>query len=107
MAFTGLVLGGLSLGYQVYSGEKARKDRKKQLAMQRQSMAEEKRAREKAAAQTDQEYNKANRRTADVSAATDESLLAGRSGIQSTMLTGNMGIDPDELKLGRNTLLGS
>ena len=53
------------------------------------------------------EYNKSNRQTADVSAITDESKLISKGGAAGTMLTGNMGIDPNELNLGGgSTLLG-
>ena len=106
MAFTAIV-SGLSLGYQIYSGEKQRESQRKQLAMQRQANIDAKRQQKEATDRTDIEYNKANQQTADVSAITDESKLMGKSGIGGTMLTGNTGIDPNELNLGKKTLLGS
>ena len=66
-------------------------------------------ARKQAKAQADKadmEYNKANRQTADVGAIGDESKLMSKGGAAGTMLTGNMGIDPNQLNLGKSTLLG-
>jgi len=106
MAFTAVV-SALSLGYQVYSGEKQRASQQRQLAMQRQANIDAKKEAKQAQDRADMEYNKANRQTTDVGAITDESKLMGKSGIGGTMLTGNMGIDPNELNLGKTTLLGS
>mgnify|MGYP003118237836 FL=1 len=106
MAFTAVV-SALGLGYQVYSGEQQRKQQERQLAMQRQANIDAKKEAKQAQDRADMEYNKANRQTTDVGAITDESKLMGKSGIGGTMLTGNMGIDPNQLNLGKKTLLGS
>ena len=106
MAFTKIV-SALALGYQVYSGEKQKASQQRQLAMQEQANIEAKKEAKQAQDRADMEYNKANRQTTDVGAITDESKLMGKSSIGGTMLTGNMGIDPNELNLGKKTLLGS
>ena len=106
MAFT-KILSALAFGYQVYAGEKQKASQQKQLAMQKQANIDAKQEAKQAKDRADIEYNRANRQTTDVGAITDESKLMGKSGIGGTMLTGNMGIDPNELNLGKKTLLGS
>ena len=57
-------------------------------------------------AQQDQANNKANARgpeTDALLAANQQEAQAGQSG---TMLTGPMGVDPNDLSLGKNTVLG-
>tara|TARA_B100001094_G_scaffold194565_1_gene188450 strand:+ start:1147 stop:1470 length:324 start_codon:yes stop_codon:yes gene_type:complete len=55
---------------------------------------------------TEQEYNRANRQNVDVESALDASELSTQQGASGTLLTGSMGVDPSELNLSQNTLLG-
>ena len=55
---------------------------------------------------TEQEYNRANRQNVDVTSSLDASELSAKQGASGTLLTGNMGVDPNELNLSQNTLLG-
>ena len=107
MGFTAAVLGGLTLGYQVYSGEQQRRQQKKQLRMQEQANADARKQAKEAADRADVEMNKANRKRADVSAIQSREEQAAKGGVVSTMLTGAQGINPDEYNLGGSTLLGS
>ena len=107
MGFTAAVLGGLTLGYQVYSGEQQRRQQKKQLRMQEQANADARKQAKEAADRADVEMNKANRKRADVSAIQSKEEQAAKGGVASTMLTGAQGINPDQYNLGGNTLLGS
>ena len=110
MAFGGvgaLVLGGLALGYNIYSGEKQREQQKKQLKLQEQANADAKQQAKEAADRADIEQNRANRKKADVAAIQSKEDQSALSGPAGTMLTGNQGVNPDDLKLGGNTLLGS
>mgnify|MGYP003133050464 CR=1 FL=1 len=62
--------------------------------------------REKAMELESQEYNKANRKKPDVGGI--EGGIAARQGAGAggTLLTGQQGVNPEELQLGSNTLLG-
>ena len=106
MGFTAAVLGGLTLGYQVYSGEQQRRQQKKQLRMQEQANADARKQAKEAADRADVEMNRANRKRADVSAIQSKEEQAALTGPAGTMLTGVQGVDPDQLNLGGNTLLG-
>ena len=101
-----ITLGTVSVGYQIYSGEKQRKQQKKQLAMQEQANKDAKQRAKEAADRADMEVNRANQRRADVAAIQSKEEQASLSGPAGTMLTGNLGVDPDKLNLGGNTLLG-
>lgn len=61
-------------------------------------------AQEKAA---DEANNRANRQSPDISAILAAAQRAGKNGVGGTMLTGAQGIDPNALKLGKTSLLGS
>ena len=106
MAVTTAIAAVASTGYQIYQGQQQKKAQKKQLALQAQANEDARNQAKAEADRADIEYNKANRQTADVSAITDESFIAGKGGGAGTMLTGNMGVDPNQLKLGKSTLLG-
>ena len=106
MAITTAIAAVASTGYQIYQGQQQKKAQKKQLALQAQANEDSRKQAKAEADRADIEYNKANRQTADVSAITDESVLAGKGGAAGTMLTGTMGIDPDKLNLGKSSLLG-
>jgi hypothetical protein len=56
--------------------------------------------------QADQANNRANAKTPDSAAAMAANIMAGKAGQSGTMLTGPQGIDPTQLTLGKNTLLG-
>lgn len=51
--------------------------------------------------------NKANAKSPDTAALMAANLLAGKLGQGGTMLTGPQGVDPAQLTLGKNTLLGN
>ena len=103
MGFTAALL----LGYQVYSGERQKRQQRKQLRMQEQANADARKQAKMAADRADIEMNRANRKKADVSAIQSKEEQAAKEGVASTMLTGAQGINPDEYNLGGSTLLGS
>tara|TARA_R100000231_G_scaffold18101_2_gene18557 strand:+ start:330 stop:650 length:321 start_codon:yes stop_codon:yes gene_type:complete len=106
MAFAA-VISGLSLGYQVYSGEKQKALQRKRLRMQEQANRDARQAQKEAKDRADVEMNRANRKRADVSAIQSREEQASLTGPAGTMLTGVQGVDPNQLNLGGNTLLGS
>jgi hypothetical protein len=83
-----------------YDSAQDQKKQAKKAAAQAEQMAVKQ---EKAA---DQAFNRANQKKPNagaMAAANQQTALAGGAG---TMLTGAMGVAPDELQLGKNTLLG-
>jgi len=84
-----------------------------QRKVQRQALEDQRKANERTEARaraeeqrTQQEYNRANRQNVDVESSLDAAELSAQQGASGTLLTGNMGVDPNELNLGQNTLLG-
>lgn len=57
-------------------------------------------------AQQDQDNNRKNARGPDVNALFAQNEVEGQQGQSGTMLTGPMGVDPNSLSLGKNTVLG-
>ena len=94
------------VGYQVYSGERAHREQKKQLRLQEQANADARKRAKEASDRADIEMNKANRKRADVSAITKKEEQAALTGPAGTLLTGVQGVDQKDLNLGGNTLLG-
>jgi hypothetical protein len=83
-----------------YNAAQDQKKAAKNAAAQAEQMAV------KQEAQADQAFNLANKKKPNagaMAAANQQAALAGGAG---TMLTGPMGVAPDELQLGKNTLLG-
>lgn len=77
---------------QVYQGEKARKA---------QSQATDRAKRD-----ADMAYNKANPKSPDMASMLASNKRDASGGAGSTLLTGALGVDPNALLLGRQSLLG-
>ncbi len=107
MAITAIVVGTVGVGYSIYAGEQQKKQQKKQLALQEQAYRDAKQTAKEQADRADVEMNRANRKRADVSAIQSKEEQSALSGPAGTMLTGVQGVNPDDLTLGGNTLLGS
>lgn len=86
-----MAAGGMA-GLQVYQGEQARKAQS--------------RAAEQARSDADQAYNKANPKKPDVAGMLAANKQAAGGGPGGTLLTGALGVNPDDLTLGKATLLG-
>lgn len=106
MAVTAVVVAGVGTAYAIHSGEEAKKDRREMMrnqeAAQTQQLAETKKQTET----SQQNINRANQRRPDTQAAMENAAMAGGAGGSGTMLTGPQGVDPNQLALGKNTLLG-
>lgn len=107
MAITAIVVGTVGVGYSIYAGEQQKKQQQKQLKLQEQANRDAKQAAQEQKDRADVEMNRANRKRADVSAIQSKEEQAALSGPAGTMLTGVQGVNPDDLTLGGNTLLGS
>ena len=107
MAITAaVVLGAVSVGYQIHSGNKQQEAKKKQLALQQQANQDAKQRAKEAADRNEVEMNKANQKKVNVGALQSKEEQAAMAGPAGTMLTGNQGVTNDQYNLGGNTLLG-
>mgnify|MGYP000367229054 CR=1 FL=1 len=89
-----------SVGASVYSGRKQQKQARAAAEQAQQNADRQVKAAEEAT-------NKAEQKSVNAAASRDEAALAGKAGVSGTMLTGPQGVDPSQLMLGKNTLLGS
>jgi len=94
-----------SAAYSIYSGEKQQQQQEKSLQMQAQANKKAEASALKQESQSQQSINKANQKQADTSAILAAAQESG--GQNQTLLTGPMGVDPNQLALGKNTLLGA
>ena len=107
MAVTAIITSAVvGAGTAYYQGQQQKKQHKKQLEQQRKFNEEAKTRAEEAKERADIETNKANRKRADVAAIQSMDEQSALSGPAGTMLTGVQGVNPDNLTLGGNTLLG-
>lgn len=93
-------------GYAIVAGERG-------ASMQREAMGQQKQAQQAAAAQARSQQRKsqqamaaANRAEPAVADIMGRAAAEMGGGPSSTMLTGPMGVNPQELQLGRTSLLG-
>lgn len=105
----GIVAAIAAVGSTVVAVSSANNQRK----IQEQALADQRQANERAESRalaeqqrSEQEYNRANRQNVDVESAMDASELSAQQGASGTLLTGGSGVDPDQLNLSSNTLLG-
>lgn len=86
-------------GAAIYSGYTSNKQQKKAAEQARKNA-------DKQAQQAEQEFNRANQKTANTDkmlAANQQASLSGQAG---TMLTGPQGVAPGNVDIGKATLLG-
>lgn len=105
MAVTAAVAAVASTGYTIYAGEKQAKQQERSLQMQSQANQRAIETATKQEKSAEENIRAANRKQADVSSILAAAQDAG--GGDRTLLTGPMGVDPNQLALGRNTLLGA
>ena len=106
MVVSAIIVGAATVGSQIYASNQQKKQQKKQLALQQQANQDARDRAKEAADRADIEFNKANRRRADVSAITKKEEQAAMAGPAGTLLTGVQRVNTDQLNLGGNTLLG-
>lgn len=92
-------------GYSIYSGEQAAKKQEQGLRMQEQANKQAVDTAKKQESAAEQNVNAANRKQADVSSILAAAQESG--GADRTLLTGPAGVDPNQLALGKSTLLGA
>ena len=90
----------------VSAANEQRKIQKKQLEQQRRANEQALTRAEEEKQRSEMEYNRANRQNVDVESALDASTVSTIQGASGTLLTGSMGVNPEELDTSKNTLLG-
>ncbi len=90
----------------VSAANEQRKIQKKQLEQQRRANEQALTRANEEKERAEMEYNRANRQNVDVESALDASKLSTKQGASGTLLTGSMGVNPEELDTSKNTLLG-
>lgn len=106
MGVTAAVAAVVGTTYSVYQGEEAKKQQNRALQMQAQANEQARTTAERQQATAEQNMAKANQKRPDTASILSEAGQAARGGAAGTMLTGTTGIDPSQLTLGKNTLLG-
>ena len=94
-------------GYSVYAGEQGKKAQKQAMEQQQQMQSAATREAEAQATRSEQAMRRASQQTPDVAGIMAAAQEGAAGGPSATMLTGPQGVDPSQLSLGRNTLLGS
>ena len=90
----------------VSAANEQRKIQKKQQEQQQRANEQALTRAEEEKQRSEMEYNRANRQNVDVESALDASKLSTKQGASGTLLTGSMGVNPEELDTSKNTLLG-
>ncbi len=106
LAAAGVAAAAAGTGYAIYAGEQGKKAQQDAMRQQQAAQAQ---AAKQAQAQTEASMGAmraANRRAPDVAGIMQAAQEAGGGGPASTMLTGPMGVNPQDLQLGRSSLLG-
>ena len=92
--------------YGVISGEQGRKAQEQAMNQQKQAQDRAAQAASDQASRSEQAMRAANRSAPDVSNIMQNAAKMAGGGAASTMLTGPGGVNPQDLQLGRNSLLG-
>ena len=90
------VAAAVGTSYSIYSGERAAK---------KQSQAQAQAEKKEQALQAERDFNKANSKKANTADLLQAAQQDG-GGVGSTILTGSEGVENDQLKLGKQNLLG-
>lgn len=93
-----------AVGVSVYSANEQKKAAEATLEQQKAAQAEATAQYEAQVAASEEAFNAANQQQASSATAMER---AAEPGAASTMLTGPLGVNPEELQLGKRTLLGA
>lgn len=104
--YVAAAVAAVGTAYSIYNGERQADKQAEALNQQRQAQAEAKTAAEKQQSTAEQNVNRANAKQPDAGAILSAATQAAKGGPAGTMLTGPQGVNPNELALGKSTLLG-
>ena len=94
------------VGYSVYAGEQGKKAQREAMNQQKAAQAQASQQAQQQATASQAAMRRSQQQAPDVAGIMAAAQESGAGGPSSTMLTGPAGIDPSQLTLGRNTLLG-
>jgi uncharacterized protein HemX len=106
LAAFGVAAAASGVGYSIYAGEQGRKAQKEAMSQQKAAQAEATLAAREQAKASQAAIRRSQQQMPDVASIMAAAQESGAGGPAGTMLTGPTGIDPSQLTLGRNTLLG-
>ena len=106
VAIASAAVGAGSLGYSVYSGNRAADAQQKSLTQQGQAQQAASDAALSTERKNELSTNAANQKTPDLAAILSSAANASKNGTSSTLLTGAGGVGSSSLNLGKSTLLG-
>jgi uncharacterized protein HemX len=104
---TGVAAMAAGVGYSIYAGEQGKKAQEDAMRKQEAAQAQARQQAERQATESRAAIRRQERQTPNIAGIMQAAQQTGTGGPASTMLTGPAGIDPAQLQLGRNTLLGS
>lgn len=93
-------------GYSIYSGEQGKQAQEDAMKQQQQAQQQAAARAQSQQRKSEMAMNAANRRQPDVAQIMQNASKAAAGGPSGTMLTGPSGVNPIDLNLGKNTLLG-
>ena len=99
-------IGAGAMKNQYDQGKAAQASQQQGLALQQQAQNDAVKQADAQASSSQQAVNRANQSTPDTAAIMSEAGQAAKGGGAGTMLTGASGVNPNDLKLGKSTLLG-
>ena len=94
------------VGYSVYAGEQGKKAQREAMNQQKAAQAQAAQQARQQATESQAAIRRSQQQAPDVASIMAAAQESGAGGPSATMLTGPAGIDPSQLMLGRNTLLG-
>jgi len=107
------IIGSIALGiatagtaYSIVAGEQGKKAQEEAMQKQQAAQARASRQAEAQATASKAAIRRSEQQAPDVASIMAAAQQSGAGGPAGTMLTGPAGIDPSQLTLGRNTLLG-
>ena len=92
--------------YSIYAGERSAGKQNEALQQQKEAQAQATETAKQQQSTAEQNINRARGKSPDIQAVADIGQAGSKGGPAGTMLTGPTGIDPNQLSLGKNTLLG-
>jgi len=100
------IAGAVGTGASIIAGEQGRKQQKAALGEQQRAQEQQAARASMQQRRSEQRMAGAARREPDVARIMGAASAEAAGGPSSTMLTGPMGVNPQDLNLGRSTLLG-
>jgi len=106
LAAVGTAVAAGSTGYAIYSGEQGKKAQEDAMRKQEAAQAQAAKQAQSQTRLSRQAMAAANRIEPAVGGIMQAAQESAQGGPSSTMLTGPMGVNPQDLQLGRSSLLG-